>query len=332
MPRGEDNLDLFSHALFPYLLGNYFKKNRKEITAFVIGGIAPDFDVFLLWIQYLYPTFLLITHRGITHSLVFGFVTGILILYIASRQKIARIVQHYVAFEPVFSRRCVMYAFAGVLIHLGFDFSTTRGVPLLYPIVVTRYSAELFDYTDIFITIVSLIMVVSLFRKPFNKGMITKFLVLFLIVLGGLGTLRIVEKYNANQFFHDGKINSFPTMNPFTWYIQKEYDSSIQIFEYNSLENMSMYNDTFQRLTVLSGGEGFENALSAAEKLPQVKMFRWRAHSVIINASYNNLTWSFQYSDPVMLVEMRNIPTFRIIGARFGSLMVNVTGDKAIVS
>ncbi len=66
-------MDLLSHTLFPYLLGNYFTKRKEEITALVIGGIAPDFDYLLLWIQNVYPTFFLITHRGITHSLFFGF-------------------------------------------------------------------------------------------------------------------------------------------------------------------------------------------------------------------------------------------------------------------
>ncbi|MFZ3384913.1 MAG: metal-dependent hydrolase, partial [Candidatus Methanoperedens sp.] len=143
-------MDLFTHALFPYLLGNYFKKSKEKITAFVIGGIAPDIDIFLLLIQYLYPTFFLITHRGITHSIFFGFFTGIIVLYLSSRDGIKKIVQKRIDFEPVFSRKNIMYAFAGVIIHLILDYSTTRGVPLLYPFDAARYSAELFFYTDIY--------------------------------------------------------------------------------------------------------------------------------------------------------------------------------------
>ena len=311
-------MDLFTHALFPYLLGNYFKKRKEEITAFVIGGIAPDIDIFLLLIQYLYPTFFLITHRGITHSIFFGFFTGIIVLYLASRNRIKKIVQKHIDFEPVFSRRNIVYAFAGVIIHLILDYSTTRGVPLFYPFDATRYSAELFFYTDIYLTIVSLIMVIFLLKKPFQTRTITKFLIIFLLVSGGMGALRFAEKNNTEQFFHDGKIKSFPTMNPFDWYAQKEEGDKIEIFEYNGLEGISQYNDTFLRLNVISRGEGLENALGLADELPQLKMFKWRAHSVAVNASYGNETWSLEYYDPIQRAEMRDISgTFRRAGGQF---------------
>jgi len=324
-------MDLFSHALFPYLLGNYFKKRKEEITAFVLGGIAPDSDIFLLWIQYLYPTFFLITHRGITHSIFFGFFTGMIILYLASRERVKKLVRRYIDFEPVFSRRNIMYAFFGIIIHLIFDYSTTRGVPLFYPFDATRYSAELFFYTDIYLTFASLIMVIFLLRKPFQTQTITKFLIIFLLISGGLGALRFEEKNSTEQFFHDGSIKSFPTMNPFDWYAQKEEHDRIQIFEYSG--GIIKYNDTFPRLNVISGGEGLENALLLADELPQLKMFRWRAHSVAVNASYGNGTWSLAYYDPIQRVEMRDIPgTFRIAGARLSSLTINVTGDKAVAT
>ena len=324
-------MDLFTHALFPYLLGNYLKKRKEEITAFVIGGIAPDFDIFLLLIQYLYPTFFLITHRGITHSIFFGFFTGIIVLYLASRDGITKILQKRIDFEPVFSPKNILYAFAGVIIHLILDSSTTRGIPLFYPFDATRYSAELFFYTDIFLTIVSLIMVIYLIKKPFQARTITKFLIILLLVSGGLGVLRFVEKSNAEQFYQDGSVKSFPTMDPFNWYAQKEEDTKIEIYEYNSLLRKQEYNYSFQRMNVISSGEGLDNALHLAEDLPQLKMFRWRAHSVVVNASYGNETWSLEYFDPIQRAEMRDIPgTFKRAGGRFGSLMINVTGNRAV--
>lgn len=325
-------MDLFSHALFPYLLGSYFKKRKEEITAFVIGGIAPDSDIFLLWIQYLYPTFFLITHRGITHSILFGFLTGAVILYLASREKIKKIVQKYVDFEPVFSIRNVVYASAGILIHLIFDYSTTRGVPLLYPFNAARYSAELFFYTDVYLTIASLIMVIYLFRKPFKTKTIKTFLIIFLLVSGGLGTLRFIEKYSTGRFFNDKSVESFPTIDPFDWYVQKEEADSIRVVEYDAWEGILRYNETFPHLNVISGGDGLENAIYLANQLPELKMFKWRAHSVAINSSRNNDTWSLEFYDPVQRAQMGSIAgTFRRAGTRFGSVTINVTGDKAVV-
>lgn len=313
------------------MLGNYFQKRKEEITAFVIGGIAPDVDIFLLFIQYLYPTFFLITHRGITHSLFFGFFTGIIVLYFASRNSVKKIVLKHIDFEPVFSRRNIMYAFAGIIVHLILDYSTTRGVPLFYPFEVTRYSAELFFYTDIYLTIASLIMVIFLLRK--RAANITKLLIIFLLLLVGMGALRYAEKNNTELYFHDGNIKSFPTMNPFEWYAQKEEGTKIDIYQYNGLEGKSDYNNTFLRLNVISGGGELKKALGLADELPQLKMFKWRAHSVAVNASYGNGTWILEYYDPVQRAEMRDIPgILRIADARFGSLMINVTGDRAIAN
>jgi len=324
-------MDLFTHALFPYLLGNYFKKRKEEITAFVLGGIAPDIDIFLLLVQYLYPTFLLMTHRGITHSLFFGFFTGIFVLYLASRKGIKKRVQKHFNFEPVFSRRNIAYAYAGVLIHLFLDYITTRGIPLLYPLETTRYSAELYFYTDIYITLVSLVMVIFIFKKPFQTKRVTIFLLILLIVFAGLGALRFVEKNKSQEFFNDGSMKSFPTMNPFTWYAQKEEVDKITVLKYDGLEGRSNFNLTVPRLNILSAGDGLDKALGAADQLPQAKMFRWRAHAVAVNASYGNGTWSLEYFDPVQRIEMRGISsTFRRAGARLSSLNINVTGEKAV--
>jgi len=106
----------FLHALFPYLLGNYFKKRKEEIQLFVVGGIAPIL-IFSLLIQYLYPTFFLITHRGITTRFFSDFHRHNSIIF-ATRNRVKKIVQKYIDFEPVFSRRNIVYAFTGIIVHL----------------------------------------------------------------------------------------------------------------------------------------------------------------------------------------------------------------------
>ena len=145
--------------------------------------------------------------------------------------------------------------------------------------------------------------------------------------------------YNSSVFqdisfelvFNDGSIQSFPSMNPFTWYALKEDGDKITVFEYDVLEGKSNYNLTVPRLNILSTREGFDKALAAADQLPQAKMFRWRANDVAVNASYDNGTWSLEYFDPVQRVEMRSISgTFMRTGARLSSLNINVTEGKAV--
>jgi len=81
-------MDFFSHALLPYLLGSYIGLEKRLLAALVLGGIAPDLDVLISWINNIYPTSLLLVHRGITHTLFFGFFFGLLIFYLFSRDRI----------------------------------------------------------------------------------------------------------------------------------------------------------------------------------------------------------------------------------------------------
>jgi inner membrane protein len=325
-------MDLFSHALLPYLLGSLFKRNKQEITAFVIGGIAPDFDLSILWIQYLYPTFFLITHRGLTHSLFFGFFTALIILYLATRDKVKTLVRRFVDFEPAITRRTIAFAYAGVIIHLFLDYTTTRGVPLFFPFDVTRYSAEVFFYTDTYLTILSLIIIAILYKKPLQREATTKFLVIFFVIFAILGAMRTVEKTSAEDFFKDKNIQAFPTTDIFDWYVLGNDKDKINIYEYNGHTRTSPYNMTVPKLNITTGGENLGVALHAASEIPQVKMFECRAYAVAINASFNNGAWSLEYYDPVQRAMAHGSPEFfRIAASGFGSVKVKVEGDRVIV-
>ncbi len=325
-------MDLFSHALLPYLLGSFFKRNKQEITAFIIGGIAPDFDISILWIQYLYPTFFLITHRGLTHSLFFGFFTVLIILYLATRDKVKDRVRRFVSFEPTITRRTIAFAYAGVLIHLFLDYTTTRGVPLFFPFDVTRYSAEVFFYTDIYLTTLSLIIIIFLYKKPLQRESTTKFLVIFLVVFAALGTVRIIEKTSAEDFFKDQNKQAFPTTSIFDWYVLGNDGDKLNIYEYNGDNATSPYNVTVPKLNVTTGGGNLDVALHAAGEMPQVKMFKWRAYTVAINASFSDGAWSLEYYDPVQRAMAHGSPAFfRRVASGFGSVKVKVEGDRVIV-
>lgn len=326
-------MDLFSHALLPYLLGSFFKRNKKEVTAFVLGGIAPDFDVFILWIQAIYPTFFLITHRGLTHSLFFGFFTALIVLYLVTRDKVKARVRKFVDFEPVISRRTVLFACAGVIIHLFLDYTTTRGIPLLYPFSTERYSAEVFFYTDIYLTILSLAIIIILYKLPLQRNNTVKFLAIFLAVFAVLGAVRVVEKSNAEAFFQDtGIIKAYPTANFFDWYVIGEDGERISIYGYDGYSGTSTLSKTVPKMNIISQGEAPYTALGAAGELPQVKMFKWRAYTVAINASFSEGIWSLEYYDPVQRVMMGGIPSiFRRAVPGFGSIKVRVEAGKAIV-
>ncbi|MBU4075115.1 MAG: metal-dependent hydrolase [Euryarchaeota archaeon] len=324
-------MDFFSHALLPYLLGKSFKRNKEELTAFVLGGIAPDLDVLILWINFVYPTFFLISHRGITHSVFFGFITAIGLLYLASRSRIRSYIRRFIDFQPVITGRSAVFACAGATLHLFLDYLTTRGIPLLYPLSTTKYSAELFFYLDTFLMILSPLIIIYLYKKPQQKNTAVKILLIFLMIFASLGAVRTVEKNSASEFFQGAEMKAYPTFNPFDWYVFERTEGGITIHEYNGLEKRSTYNETVKLMNVLTPGDGIDRALMTAEELPQLKMFRWGAYVVAVNASFDGEAWSFEYYDPMQRVRAKDTPgIFKGMMRGFGSLNVTVNGNAAV--
>ncbi|NJD77833.1 MAG: metal-dependent hydrolase [Candidatus Methanoperedens sp.] len=325
-------MDFFSHAVLPYLLGNLFKRRKDEVAAFVIGGIAPDLDIFIMWINFVYPTFFLLTHRGITHSLFFGFFTGVIVLYIASRERVRTRVTRLIGTEPVFTGRNIAYAYAGVLLHLILDFTTTKGVPLFYPFEAARQSAEVFFYTDLILTILSVAIIIILYKRPAQRSKTTKLLIIFLMVFAVLGAARLVEKTGAETSVRGTDIKTYPTSGVFDWYILEKYQDKINLYKYNGVNKTSQHIATFQKLNIVSGGGNPTDALLLAGGLPQVKMFEWRAYTTAVNASLSNGSWQLEYYDPLQKVMIWDSPEIiRRFGANWSSVRVEVKKGEAVV-
>jgi inner membrane protein len=324
-------MDFFSHAVLPYLLGSFLGLKKKYLAALVLGGIAPDLDLLVIWINYIHPTSLLIVHRGFTHTLFFGFFIAAFMLLLASRVQILARVQRFISLDLDFSAPCLAFAYAGILSHLFLDYLTTRGVPLFYPFVAARYSAEIFSMIEIIIMIGSLLILAELFRErrrtKFNRKLFIIF-VAFLLVVSGI---RLEGKEMARSFLNDKSAEVYPDSNLFQWAILENDSDRFHVYEFNSLYEEMQHSSTFLRLNISSGSMGSERALELAESLPQVKLFRWRAYAVAINASELNGSWLLEYYDPVVKLEMMNSWSIANAASGYGSVRVQVENNEAQV-
>jgi inner membrane protein len=284
-------------------------------------------------INYIHPTSLLIVHRGFTHTLFFGFFIAAFMLLLATRVQILPRVQRFISSDLDFSAPCLAFAYAGIISHLFLDYLTTRGVPLFYPFIAARYSAEIFSMIEIIIMIGSLLILAEIFRErrqtKFNKNLFIIF-VAFLLVVGGI---RLEGKEMARSFLNDKSAEVYPDSSLFQWAILENDSDRFHVYEFNSLYGKMQHSSTFLRLNISSGSMGSEKVLELAENLPQVKLFRWRAYAVALNASEQKGSWLLEYYDPVVTLEMVNAG--RIIGAAsrgYGSVRVKVENDEARVA
>jgi len=356
-------MDIFTHALLPYLLGSSLKMNKKLLSAFVLGAIAPDLDLLVVWINNVYPTPLLIVHRGFTHTFFFGFFTALIVLYLASRHPVKAAIQRFVDFDVDFSAQALAIAYAGILCHLFLDFLTTRGAPLLYPLEATRFSAEIYYHTEFIVLLGSLAALTVLLwerrsrnrrmdggqlgRTPFCQGSAQSFnkkiFIIFTVFILIVGAIRIDGKEAAQSRFENECAGIYPDSNLVLWVALQNYSDSFRVHEFNMLSGRIEQSNEYPKLHLQTNGEpvpghdSLSRAINAAESLPQFKLFRWRAYGVATNASLQNGSWHLEFYDPVVKEEMISLslnasPIFQMAVRGYRSIQIDVIGGKAVMA
>jgi inner membrane protein len=328
-------LDLFTHVAVPLLLGRILKRSGEEVAALAVGGLAPDLDIFLLPINWIYPNFFLLVHRGITHSLLFGFLVALLTLRLFCTRPLRSRVSQHLGLDLRFTRRAILFAYAGVLIHIALDCLTTRGAPLFYPFDPARWSLEIFFYSETPLLLASLgIMIIEAKRRELADH--RKMLLILLLILALTGTVRLAEKDRAEEIF-DEDATAFPAPSLFEWTVLVEDDGGVCVYGYDALSGEVRFEENFPEMNVISSDrdfseDGLDAALDEADALPQVKTFRWRAYDVVISAFFRDGGWDLEYRDPIMTARMEELP-FPLVGLFSGlvSIDVRVEGGRAEV-
>jgi len=326
-----DLMDFFTHALLPYLLGSSLNIGKKRLAALVLGGMAPDLDVFISWISSVYPTPLLLVHRGMTHSFFFGFFFGLLVLYLAALPRVRGILGRFIKYDIDLSLGMVAFVYAGVLMHLLVDFTTTRGVPLFYPLQSMRYSADIFFQIEPMVLAASLLVLAALVRDRslvrFNKNLFVVFMV-FMLLVGGI---RFEGKQSALSNFSCESARAYPESGLFSWAVLENETDQYLVYEYDYLDGNVSFVSVFPRLTVASKRQEAEKAIALADNLFWVRIFLWRAYAVAVNAtSKENGSWDIEYYDPVVRVETHDSTSLlRLPSRNYGAVRVTVKDGVA---
>ena len=299
-------MDSLTHAFLPFFLAASMKKSRAFSAAVFLGAVAPDFDVIVSWIGYILNIEIL-SHRGITHTLFFGFFTAAIVLYIFSRKKIHNFFERLVGkqFELDFSPRMLAAAYIGVLFHLFLDCLTTRGLPLLYPLSAKRFSFELFFYIDFFLMIFGAVVAGYLFLKRKNIIIDTAFarkvFVMYFVLFASLAGLRMYEKDIAYNAIDAPDKKAYASPNPFVWGVVGVGEDTISLYTYDALKRNITSFHSVPRSMIFPDGATFsiEEALLKARELRRVRDFELNARAVAIEAYFDSTTdeWVIGFFD-----------------------------------
>lgn len=145
-------MDNLTHSLAGWALGQAGLKTttRKGLAALILGANMPDIDVFFTS----FPWEPLAMHRGVTHSLVGGFIVmppmlfGLLLLL--DRWQVARGVR-FQSGLPLHRGRLLALCYLGALTHPLLDLQTTYAVQLLSPFSGAWFHADSLFIIDVWL-------------------------------------------------------------------------------------------------------------------------------------------------------------------------------------
>ena len=296
-------MDLFTHFIVPFAILTFLKIKYRIAGAF--GGISLDFDAIFFVIGFLAPDLFILTHRGITHSFIFGFFTALIFIYIITRPTIKSFISNIIR-RPIkieFSWTIILIAYFGVLTHLLLDFLTTGGIPLLYPFTLTRFSANLYYYIDTITSIVALAVLIILYLR-LNPKYKKIALAAFMIMLISFGGIRAYEKIDTihSQTLSDSytQIIAYPTSDMFTWtVVMSDHEGTkYKFFTYNNLQKKSSNEGEVKSLTIKNGTySSAQEAIKYADNLPEVEKFKWNSFYTCISAERVSSGWNITYFD-----------------------------------
>lgn len=310
------HLDLFTHFLVPYIILTAVKSKNKLAGAF--GGIAPDFDtIFIAWIGILSPNLFIFSHRGITHSFIFGFITSTIFLYVISRKQVNGFISNLIKrdISVKFTKTTIAIAYFGVLTHLFLDYMTTLGIPLFFPFSITRYAANIYQSLDIVTIILAAIVLIIIYIKinyKYKKAAMAIFMII-LILFGGLRTyekINILDNETPTLNGNYTQLSVYPTSSIFVWNVVKinSQNTSYIVSQYNGWSHQESNIQTYNTPIVENGDYNAGlNAIKIANALPAVKQFKWNSYYTIVNAKYYSNKWDVTYSDVLNSYTSNNI-------------------------
>lgn len=299
-------MDLITHFLVPYIILAAVKSKNKLAGGF--GGISPDFDtIFVAWIGILAPQFFIFSHRGITHSFIFGFVTSTIFLYVVSRKQVNEFISNLIKRDLTvkFTKTTISIAYFGVLIHLFLDYLTTLGIPLFFPFSITRYAADLYQSLDLLTIIIAAVVLLIIYMK-INYKYKKAAMAIFMIILISFGGIRAYEKFNVLEDEtptlngNYSQLSVYPTSDMFSWNVVKRNseNTSYIVSEYDTWYDQESNIKLYTTPSVENGNYSSAlNAIKIADALPLVKRFKWNSYYTLVDANYNSTKWDITYYD-----------------------------------
>jgi inner membrane protein len=215
-------VDSFTHGLLAFYLLTEAGLPGAFLVPVVIGAIFPDIDILFHRLSDYHPRLFIFTHGGFTHSVAGTIVIAVLLTLFTAVLSLTGLQ------VPAIGFTLLAAYLVGSLVHIGLDILAYPGIPVFYPFSSQKHTVGIFPGPSLFIfgvTGVFLLLVALGLQTLMNP-------VIYLIVVIGFIAFRAVMKA-AVVIVHQGI--TIPRLNPFSWFIIHENDSTYTLESYRVL-------------------------------------------------------------------------------------------------
>ncbi|CAO3457700.1 hypothetical protein [Azospirillum argentinense] len=260
-------------------------RRRLGRRALAVGaGLAliPDLDVAAGWIGGPFANW--VHHRGLTHSILFGPVAGLLLGWLVWRWQRRRHGPDSPTGDGEARRAWIWLAILALMTHPVIDVFTSYGTQWLYPLTTTRFAINAMPIID---PIYSLILVVSLvagvaLRKRAALAQDIAGAALILVTAYTLGGWTINDRVEALAKAQVGvttEVTAYPTLfQPVLRRVVAETPDAVLVGFHSVLSDGEIQWERFERQR--------SPAIATVAATPEAAVFRW--------FSMDNLIWREQ--------------------------------------
>ncbi len=266
-------MDVLTHGLTASLLLLALDA-RSALFFGVLGSIAPDLDVLLTFVSDRYPRWYILTHGGVTHSLIGGCLVSLMIFCAAAG--IVALMPTFQAAGILFSAEALLFLLAGTLLHLFLDVLAYPGIPLLYPLSDRKYTLGIFPGPSMALFGLSTLFLALVFSGltdiqaiPLYGGIVLLFL------LFGIGTKITVSVRTSGR--------TVPTRHPLRWLIVADTGDSYTVSSYHLLRGR-LDGKSYLKYSGVTGDE-----VQRFLKMPELRRQYYHSYMVVVQRDGNTL-------------------------------------------
>jgi inner membrane protein len=251
---------------------------RRAIASGAIVALVPDLDIAAGWIGGPFGNF--VHHRGLTHSVLFGPVAGILagwLLWRWHRWQLGHDDPH-VSGDAL--RAWIWLSVLALMTHPIIDVFTSYGTQLLYPISNTRFAINAMPIIDpIYSLALALAVLVGIFARRATLAQDAAAAALIFISIYTVGAWAINERVEAiarAEVDGPAEVTAYPTLfQPLLRRIVVEVPDAVLVGFHSVLDPRPIEWARFDRK--------HSPAIDAVAATPEARIFRW--------FSMDNLYW-----------------------------------------